>query len=219
MASRPICRFAPVSSSTFCAPATQTRSTSRHPPRSNPLTHACALRHRLRHTAPAVRSNGLPHKPLDPVVHDLCARSLHEGFRMTHASRLLSRSALGILAAATFSTAACDGTGGTGLTGILRSSATLSGLAVSSGTLSPAFSATTTSYQVAVPFATSSFTVTPTAATSGATITVNGATVPSGTASGPINLAVGTNTIAVVVTNPDGLATRTYTITVIRASF
>ena len=114
--------------------------------------------------------------------------------------------------------AACDGTG-SGLTGVLRSSATLSGLSLSSGTLQPVFDPGTTVYTSAVGLATDQVTVTATAGTAGATILIQGATVASGTASQPINLFVGSNQIDVVVTNPDGLSTQTYTITIQRSSF
>ena len=89
---------------------------------------------------------------------------------------------------------------------------TLDGLTVSAGTLAPAFAPATKAYNVTVPNATDSITVTPTATSR--TITVNGTTVLSGTASSPISLNVGRNTIHVVVT--EGGETTTYTITVNR---
>lgn len=95
--------------------------------------------------------------------------------------------------------------------------ANLSSLAVSAGTLAPAFDPATTSYQVDVPNTTSSITVTPTVAESHATVKVSGVAVPSGTASGPLSLTVGQNTIPVLVTAQDGTHTRTYTLTVNRA--
>jgi uncharacterized lipoprotein YajG len=49
-------------------------------------------------------------------------------------------------------------------------------------------------------------------------VTVNGTSVASGSASPPINLNVGANTITVVVTAPDGSTTKTYTVTVTRAA-
>jgi uncharacterized protein YfaS (alpha-2-macroglobulin family) len=56
-------------------------------------------------------------------------------------------------------------------------------------------------------------TVTPTATQTGSTITVNGTVVPSGIASGPINLNIGSSTtISVVVTAPDGVTQDTYSI-------
>jgi gliding motility-associated-like protein len=67
-----------------------------------------------------------------------------------------------------------------------------------------------------VPNATGTITVTPTMANNSATVTVNGIAVTSGTASTPINLNVGTNTITIVGTAQNGNIT-TYTLTVTRA--
>ena len=94
----------------------------------------------------------------------------------------------------------------------------LSGLALSAGTLSPAFSADTLAYTASVANATSSITVTPTVTDATATVKVNGTTVASGTASGAITLGVGNNTITVLVTAQDGTTTSTYTVTVNRIS-
>ncbi|MDF2433381.1 MAG: hypothetical protein JWP44_3012, partial [Mucilaginibacter sp.] len=69
--------------------------------------------------------------------------------------------------------------------------ATLSNLAISSGTLTPAFASGTTSYTASVSNATSNITVTPTTTDATATVKVNGTTVTSGSASGAIALAVG----------------------------
>lgn len=95
--------------------------------------------------------------------------------------------------------------------------ATLSGLALSAGTLSPGFSSNTTSYTASVSNATTSITVRPTATDSGSTITVNGTAVASGSSSAPINLAVGSNSVSVVVTAADGQTTKSYSISVTRA--
>ena len=76
----------------------------------------------------------------------------------------------------------------------------LASLALSAGTLTPAFAGNTVSYTATVPNATASLTVTPTAAQANATITVNGTTVASGSPSGAITLVVGANTITVAVT-------------------
>lgn len=96
--------------------------------------------------------------------------------------------------------------------------ANLSALALSSGTLAPAFAAGTTSYTASVSNATSTLTVTPTVADSTATVTVNGVAVTSGNASGEIALNVGNNTLTTLVTAQDGTTTKTYTVTVTRAS-
>ena len=62
-----------------------------------------------------------------------------------------------------------------------------------------------------------STTVTPTTADAGATVTVAGETVTSGEASAAIDLTVGKNAIAIVVTAEDGTTMKTYTVTVTRA--
>nr|WP_286672297.1 cadherin-like beta sandwich domain-containing protein [Cohnella hashimotonis] len=100
----------------------------------------------------------------------------------------------------------------------LSTNASLSGLSLSSVSLSPAFAPGTTSYTASVANGVDSITVTPTASDSGATVTVNGTPVASGSASGAIPLSVGGNPIAVKVTAEDGTATNTYAVTVTRAS-
>ena len=99
----------------------------------------------------------------------------------------------------------------------LPGSADLKSLAISSGSLAPAFAPGTTAYTVNVAYDVSSETVTPTAADPKAVIKVNGAVVASGTASGPIALSTGSNTITAAVTASDGTTTKAYTITITRA--
>ena len=94
----------------------------------------------------------------------------------------------------------------------------LSGLSISNGTLSPTFGKTNFSYTASVGFDVTSITVTPTAEDSSATITVNSTPVPSGQASGPIDLNVGANTITLQVTAAGGTPQQTYTINMTRAS-
>ncbi len=94
--------------------------------------------------------------------------------------------------------------------------ATLSGLSLSSGTLTPAFDGGTSAYTASVPYSTGSITVTPTTNNSNATVEVNGLPVSSGSPSEPISLNVGTNTINVDVTAQDGTTTQTYTLDVTR---
>ena len=96
--------------------------------------------------------------------------------------------------------------------------ANLTGLSLSSGTLTPAFNTGQTSYAASVPHATTSLRLTPTLSDATATVTVNGAAGASGVASGAIALAVGTNTVTTVVTAEDGTTTKTYTVTVTRAA-
>ena len=98
----------------------------------------------------------------------------------------------------------------------LSPNANLAALALSEGTLSPAFASNTVSYTATVPNATTSITVTPTVAQANATVTVNGTPVTSGTASGPVSLVVGLNPITVVVTAQDGVTTNGYTVAVTR---
>ncbi len=101
--------------------------------------------------------------------------------------------------------------------GALSNNAALSNLTISSGTLSPSFAAATLSYTDAVSNATTSVAVTPTTSNANATVKVNGTAVASGTASAAIALAVGANTVNVVVTAQDGTTVETYTIAVNRA--
>ncbi|HTK20459.1 MAG TPA: cadherin-like beta sandwich domain-containing protein, partial [Mucilaginibacter sp.] len=95
--------------------------------------------------------------------------------------------------------------------------ATLSDLAVSTGTLAPPFASGTTAYAVSVDNGTTSITLTPMVTDATSTVTVNGIPVSSGTASAAISLAVGANPIPVVVTAQDGTTQTTYTVTVTRA--
>ena len=103
----------------------------------------------------------------------------------------------------------------------LNNNASLSSLVLSAGTLSPVFAAGTTSYTATVLKASSTLTVTPTAAESHATlqVRVNGgsyASVTSGSASGSLSLNLGDNPVDVLVTAQDGTTTKTYTTTVTR---
>ena len=99
--------------------------------------------------------------------------------------------------------------------------ASLRGLTVSDGTnpalLTPSFAPAVTAYTASVGSSVTSVTVTPTVNMSGATVTVDGAAVSSGSASSPIALTAGqARTIDIVVTAPNGQATRTYRATVTR---
>lgn len=95
--------------------------------------------------------------------------------------------------------------------------ATLSGLTLSSGTLSPSFSAAISSYSASVASSVSSVTVMPVVTESHATVTVDGNAVASGSASPSVSLTSGSTTsISVVVTAQDG-TTQAYTLSVTRA--
>ena len=93
------------------------------------------------------------------------------------------------------------------------SDATLSALALSQGSLSPSFTSGTLAYTSSVPNSVSSLIVTPTTNDGNATATVNGASATT-----PVTLAVGSNTVTVQVTAQDGVTTQSYTVTVTRAA-
>jgi ketosteroid isomerase-like protein len=80
----------------------------------------------------------------------------------------------------------------------------LDDLIVAQATLTPPFDDDVFDYTAEVANDVDSTTVTPTAADSASVVEVNGFTVASGTASPPIDLAVGENTITIVVTAEDG---------------
>ncbi|MFC5471285.1 S-layer homology domain-containing protein [Cohnella suwonensis] len=96
------------------------------------------------------------------------------------------------------------------------SNADLSGLALSTGALDPAFAAGTTGYTSSVANDVSSLTVTATVSNPNATVTVNGTTATSGQASGAISLQPGSNSIVIVVTAQDQTTKKTYTVNVTR---
>ena len=100
----------------------------------------------------------------------------------------------------------------------VSSDASLAGLVLSQGSLTPSFASATTSYAVTVANTVTALTVTPTAGSSTASIRINGSVVASGAASASLALAVGGNTLSIVVTAEDGTTTRTYTLAVTRSA-
>ncbi|MDH5301219.1 MAG: cadherin-like beta sandwich domain-containing protein, partial [Gammaproteobacteria bacterium] len=97
--------------------------------------------------------------------------------------------------------------------------ATLSGLSLSSGSLSPVFASGTLSYTASVANTTSQITLTATANNANyQSITVNNNPVTSGLSSGWVSLAVGSNTIDIVVTAQDGQTVKNYSVVVTRAA-
>ena len=98
------------------------------------------------------------------------------------------------------------------------STADLASLTVSSGTLTPAFNSAVTAYQVVLPNATTSISVTPAFVDLSSSIAVNGVACASGSPAGPIALNVGSNTINVVVSAEDGVTQKTYVVSVLRQS-
>jgi hypothetical protein len=97
--------------------------------------------------------------------------------------------------------------------------ADLSGISLSSGTLTPPFAGATTNYMSTVPFSTSSISVTPTKADQNATIevSVNGESFVTLVSGSPVvwSLSVGANQLEIRTTAEAGNA-RTYAITVTR---
>jgi|GEM_PF-1210982 len=104
------------------------------------------------------------------------------------------------------------------ITRVPSTDATLSQLTLNGGTLSPVFNNSINSYSASVGSNTGSVTLTPVANQANATVTINGVPVSSGSASNPIILAVGINTITVLTTAQDGSTTKTYAVTITRAA-
>ncbi|RYD86403.1 MAG: cadherin-like beta sandwich domain-containing protein, partial [Sphingobacteriales bacterium] len=98
------------------------------------------------------------------------------------------------------------------------SNANLAGLTPSTSTLSPAFNADSTSYTINVTGETATIKLTPVVADASAIATVNGAEVVSGKSSAQLPLIVGNNIIPVVVSASDNSTTKTYNVTVKRAT-
>jgi gliding motility-associated-like protein len=96
----------------------------------------------------------------------------------------------------------------------LSDNANLSNIKTSQGVLSPAFAAGISNYTDTV--ATTSVAITPVGANSKVTIRINGTPVAHNTASTPIPLAIGNNSVTVATTSQDSSKTRTYTINVVR---
>lgn len=97
----------------------------------------------------------------------------------------------------------------------LSANADLASLTTGTGAISPAFDPATVGYTLAMPYEVTGMKVTPTVADNTATVKVNTLSVISGTASGTLNLAVGSNTITVLVTAQNA-TTKTYTLAVTR---
>jgi len=118
--------------------------------------------------------------------------------------------------------ASCGGGGGGGSSSgggsVTSCDVTLADLVLSAGSLDQAFQSTQCVYTATVGFLMTATTVTPTTSDAAATVTVNGVDVASGSASAAIPLAVGKNTLTVIVTADDGVTTGTYTVTVTRES-
>ncbi|WP_218185016.1 cadherin-like beta sandwich domain-containing protein [Paenibacillus sp. 1_12] len=90
--------------------------------------------------------------------------------------------------------------------------ASLSGLGISAGTLSPAFASGTTTYTAEVGYDVTNLTVTTNVYGSNTTVTINGLAG----AIQNVSLQDGTNTIPIVLTSQDGTVTQSYTLKVVR---
>jgi len=102
------------------------------------------------------------------------------------------------------------------LSNSVSTDATLSGLSISKGTLSPVFSTNSATYTASVGNTVSSVNVTATTTDPGATLKIKGESATSGVAKS-VALSVGANRIPVVITAEDGTTEKTYTISVTRA--
>jgi protocatechuate 3,4-dioxygenase beta subunit len=98
----------------------------------------------------------------------------------------------------------------------VSSDATLSGLQLSAGSLSPGFSSGTLQYTAEVNNTVVAVGVTATTTNAFASLTLNGVRITSGVASLAMPVAVGGNALTVVVTAQDGSTTVTYTVIVTR---
>jgi hypothetical protein len=108
----------------------------------------------------------------------------------------------------------------TALTITQSNDATLAGLTVDQGTLTPAFVSETKTYSVTVPNNVTSIGVTPVATFGTATIQIGATQVNASNPTATVNLSEGSQTnIGVVVTAADGVTKQTYTISVTRMPF
>ena len=102
---------------------------------------------------------------------------------------------------------------------VASTDATLSALALSDVTLSPAFDADTETYTASVANSVATTTVTAMATDADATVAVTPSTDADAVTSGhQVNLGVGPTTITATVTAEDGMTTKTYTVVVTRAA-
>lgn len=129
------------------------------------------------------------------------------------------REALGALSTLGALTLMACGGGGSSSEGSAAgtANAALSGLSLSSGSLSPAFASGTLAYSATVGNATTSIRFTPTTVESGTVVRINGVAVASGQSSTAFELAVGGNAFGIVATATDG-STATYAVVVNRAA-
>ena len=101
---------------------------------------------------------------------------------------------------------------------LFSTDANLSQMQPSAGMMSPFFTPAITSYTDTVNNTNVTVRISPVVHDPLATLTVDGLAVASGSQSQSIPLAVGSNTVSTVVTAPDGVSTKTFTLTVTRAA-
>jgi hypothetical protein len=106
----------------------------------------------------------------------------------------------------------------TSITVLPSTNASLANLRLSAGTLAPAFNASIANYTATVHYSVSEVSVTATAEVAQTTVQINGLPAALDTASSPVALAVGDNTLVVASTAGDGSAAKTYTIILTRAA-
>ena len=161
------------------------------------------------------------HDDFGGLHRDLAAtRQAVAGLTAKQFSRRHMVRALGVIGSAAVAAGCGDNaspTSPTTSTSTTTTDATLSGLALSTGTISPSFSAATMAYTASVDNAVTSATITAVSTSSTATIKVNGTTIATGVPSTAVALALGTNTITVAVTAADSSTTRTYTVVITRS--
>ena len=98
----------------------------------------------------------------------------------------------------------------------LSDNARLAGLGTSAGAPAPVFEKEKSDYLISVANSTDQISITPLTDHPGAKVRIGGQDVLSGSASQALPLAVGNNTLGVIVTAEDGIATLTYTLVVTR---
>lgn len=96
----------------------------------------------------------------------------------------------------------------------MENNAELDSLSITEGTLSPSFSKDIDVYEANVPNSTDELSVTAIARSENASISINGETVSTSI----VQLAVGNNTIEIIVTAENGVTTNKYTVNITRAA-
>jgi len=98
------------------------------------------------------------------------------------------------------------------------SDATLFALTINGSDLDQALESDLSTFTATVDFAVSSIAVRIVGNDSAASITLNGSTIGSGVDSTPISLALGENTLTIIITAADGIASQTYSLAVTRGA-